>query len=128
MEKKKGCWAVGYDLTGDEICGVVAESGYQAKSYYAKEYGEGIKDLHIKKMKGDFSDQPIGVLDTMVGLERGVYGFVEGEVCPICDKDGLICSRKIGKEYKIGCNDCLDKLEEAPIPPAPKREAGIFGD
>jgi hypothetical protein len=59
----------------------------------------------------DVSDREIG--DDMVcieGIKRGVYTWIDGEICPICGQSGKIS--KSDDWDKVCCSECDDKMYE----------------
>jgi len=70
----------------------------------------------------DVSDLPIGMVDNMIALKRGIYSSLIDEICPVCGKWGQL-------EYHedvdvICCYECEEGLYQAGAEDKPKTEEG----
>lgn len=104
----------GYFVQEDDAeygVGVVALTAKEAIKI-AYNYGDlGCDYIEIRarwKKDADVEDLPIGVIeDTMLGLRRGLYSFIEEYKCDLCGLDGII-EMYNGKAI---CRSCIEKEE-----------------
>jgi hypothetical protein len=128
-EKQKRCYYVYEDEEGTSI---VAYSAKEAKKLfwnyektvnrevaYPHEYHQSDWiDLKVMWQKHvDVSDLEVGtIIESIEGLYRGCYGWVEYEECPLCGKIDTIHANedfksKDGRNF-VSCNECYEKEEE----------------
>ena len=74
---------------------LMADSFIELRAVWVKKANvEGLKDGEI-------------IFDTIDGLKRGVYGWIDDEDCPICGHNTML-------HYEggvVGCHDCLELLD-----------------
>jgi hypothetical protein len=95
---------------------VVAQTSKEAKSIARKndiydlfcdcEYTE----IEVKWQKDSkVDDLSIGVIDNAIlALERNIYGYVDGEKCPVCHEEAYLSN----VDGKVMCSQCEEKADE----------------